>query len=343
MTIPVPPRIVRRVICHPLQIVLGVAALLVLSIATGIAFVIQLPGRRRRLVRVLAMLTATVLADLTIILGAWRLWCAHRVRRRRAETWEHDHVELIGRTLHRVVRVAERVAGLRLVVTIDPQLPDEPAPLLVLSRHAGLGDSPLIAYLLTHELGRVPRVLLKRFLLWDAAVDLVLGRLGAYFLPPQRVSPEERDARLREFADQSRDRDALLLFPEGRNWTPHRWRAQLAECSGAEADWIRAHPAVLPPRAGGASRVLELRPDVCTAVAAQRGLDPLHSVRSIWAHLPLREPVEVTVRRADPPAPGDVEPWLFDMWGCIDDWTRARRPATDGLASDDPTGAVFPA
>jgi hypothetical protein len=341
MSIPVPPRVVRRVFCHPIQAVLALATLLVLGIATGLALVIQLPGRRRRLVRVLIMLAAAVAADLSVIVGAWRLWLTHRLGRRSTELWQTDHVELIGRVLHRVEQTAERVAGLRLNVTVDPSLADESAPLLVLARHAGVGDSPLIAYLLTYRLGRVPRVLLKRFLLWDAAIDLVLGRLGAHFLPPRRVGSAERERGLQDFVAATGAGDALLLFPEGRNWTPSRWRAQVAEAGEDEADWMRAHPAVLPPRAGGAARLLDIRPGLRCVLAAQRGLEGLHSVRSIWSGVPLRQPVEVTLSLVRPPSSSALQPWLLEQWAQIDEWTREQWTQVIS-ASDDPTGAPSP-
>lgn len=338
MSIPVPPRIVRRTICHPIQVVLAIATLLALAACTGVALILQSLGKRRRFVRVLIMLAAAVAADLSVVVGAWRLWLVHRIGRRPADRWQADHVDLVGRVLHRVEQTAERVAGLRLNVTVDPALVDEPAPLLVLARHAGVGDSPLIAYLLTYRLGRVPRVLLKRFLLWDAAIDLVLGRLGAHFLPPRRVGADERDRGLRDFVAATEPGDALLLFPEGRNWTPPRWRAQVAKATGDEADWMRAHPAVLPPRSGGAARLLAIRPGLRCVLAAQRGLEGLHSVRSIWSSVPLRQPVEVTLSLIQPPSPSALQPWLLDQWAQVDEWTRERWTQVT-TASGDATAA----
>nr|WP_246242690.1 1-acyl-sn-glycerol-3-phosphate acyltransferase [Flexivirga aerilata] len=218
---------------------------------------------------------------------------------------------------------------IRLLIDIDPRTRTYDAGLLVLSRHAGLGDSPLIAYVLTHHLRREPRVLLKRFLLWDAAVDLVLTRLDAHFLPSRRVDREESSRRLVEFAQSiDADDDALLLFPEGRNWTPARWEAQLAQASDDEARWMRQHPSVLPPRSGGLRRLLAARPGLPLVVAAHRGLEGFNSVRTIWQGVPLDGTVEVRLRMHPAPPDDQTHQWLHDRWGEIDAWDRAAQRST---------------
>ena len=64
----------------------------------------------------------------------------------------------------------------------DPETVEH--PLLVLSRHAGPGDSFLLVHELLSWAGRRPRVVLKDTLQWDPMIDVLLNRLPMTFLDP---------------------------------------------------------------------------------------------------------------------------------------------------------------
>ena len=52
-----------------------------------------------------------------------------------------------------------------------------------MSRHAGPGDSMLLVDALANGYLRRPRIVLKDFLQWDPAVDVILNRLPTSFVP----------------------------------------------------------------------------------------------------------------------------------------------------------------
>ncbi|WP_211841603.1 1-acyl-sn-glycerol-3-phosphate acyltransferase [Rudaeicoccus suwonensis] len=337
-----PPRIVRRVLLHPIQMIVGMVLLVVLLVASLVTSLLELPTARKRLTRVLLTMATVIGVDLSVVAGAWWLWLRAAVRDRSrpggSEGWRSDHVALLGRALSRAVACTERILRLRLNVDIDDAVQTHTGPLLVLTRHGGVGDSPLVAMLITTRLHRAPRVVLKRWLQWDAAIDLVLGRLGAYFLPSHRMSQDRREAELAAFARGiNRDDDAVLLFPEGRNWTPDRWKDAVADADGDEATWMRTHPTVLPPHAGGASLFLQESPDLQVVIAAHRGLELLNSVSTVWRGIPLTEPVQIRLRTSNAPTDHDaLEQWLRVRWAAIDRWTRAGSDESTG----EPVGEV---
>ncbi|WP_392426243.1 1-acyl-sn-glycerol-3-phosphate acyltransferase [Barrientosiimonas humi] len=327
MSVPVPPLVVRRVLRDPLwPVLLGALALLLGLLALPL-LVLEPWRRRNRALRLVRLAVAGIAADLGILLGCWWLWLRHPPWRRDPVAWREQHTALLDRRLTTVLQVAERTVGLQLRTDIPPVVARTPHPLLVLSRHIGSGDSLLVAYLVAHTFGRTPRVMLKRFLLWDAAADLLLNRLGSYFLPPRRVNVAERDRRLEAFARSLDAHDALILFPEGGNWSPRRHAASIewAEQNGNPAlqEWIRDHPRVLVPRAKGTQQMLEDSPDLVPVIIAHHGLDRTGSLGQIWRAVPLAHPVDVVVRVVDRPRSSDLEVvdlWLREHWSQIDRW-----------------------
>ncbi len=320
MDLPVLPLPLRRTVRDPIY-TLGVPVILaVLAVLCIPAWLLGLATRRRRPLRFLLIAMAAVVLDFGVFARCGGLWVAHRLGRRSPDTWYADHIDVVARGLDLFVRRAHRLVGFVPEVTADVQ-PDPQRPMLVLARHAGVGDSLVLVWLITSRLRRTPRVVLKRMLLWDPAMDLALRRLGAYFLPPPRVPDEERDVQLSEFARKAGTQDAILLFPEGRNWTPGRHEEELA-AARAEGDeeavaWIKAHPTVLDPHTGALRRILGELPDPQGVVAAHYGLETLSSIPAIWSAVPLTEPVRIDVR-ATTTRPDDLVGWLREEWAGID-------------------------
>ena len=94
--------------------------------------------------------------------------------------------------------------------------------ILVLSRHAGPGDSFLLMDGLVNGYGRDPRIVLKEFLQWDPAVDVILNRLPAAFVPVGRKGGEELIDAISSLARSMDNDDAFVIFPEGANYTDGR-------------------------------------------------------------------------------------------------------------------------
>lgn len=339
MNLPVAPTPVRRAF-QPLIMLLEIAFLIIIGAISGLMVLLSVFPFARKAIRLCIMATGLIGLDLLITLGCWRLWLLRRLGRSDPATWRTDHIRLLGDVLDRYVRVAQRVVGFRVAATdlTEPLYDDE--PVLFLARHAGPGDSLLIAWLISHELHRAPRVVLKRFLMWDPAVDLMIHRLDGYFLPPKGTPAAERKASLDAFCASLGPHDGAMVFPEGQNWTPARHAAAL-ESDRASDDpdaparvaWLERHPTVLTPRVGAAANFIDAVPGLRVICIWHAGVEDLHTLTAIWAAIPLQEPLHVrfTERRPVPTGPA-LKDYLYDEWGALDDWSRqiSHQPAVPG-------------
>ncbi|MGH3275848.1 MAG: 1-acyl-sn-glycerol-3-phosphate acyltransferase, partial [Streptosporangiaceae bacterium] len=247
------------------------------------------------------------------------------------------HAGLLRWVLSRLRRAAGALLGFRVLLEEPPgEGWLDGGPLLLLARHAGPGDSFALVELLLSRYQRTPRIVLKDTLRWDPGVDVILSRLGACFLPPSAGAGEALPERLAGMAAGLRGSDAMLIFPEGGNWTPHRYQRAIDRLRRrghhdrqAAAD-AELNPHVLPPRPAGVLAILAARPDVGIVVIAHTGLDYLVTPGQLWQALPLRDR-PMTVRWWYVP-PGTVPHdqaaqyrWLRVQWTLVDSWIGARK------------------
>src|SRR6185369_13393533 len=66
-------------------------------------------------------------------------------------------------------------------------------PVIVLSRHAGPGDSFLLIHQLLSRYQRRPRIVMKAALQFDPSIDVVINRLPHAFVRPRRAAAAEAD------------------------------------------------------------------------------------------------------------------------------------------------------
>ena len=330
----VPPRPVRRAVVDPLW----------LPIAAGLAAVIAAVGAlgmlawpltpHRRVPRLCALALAYLWLDTRLVVVGFAAWLRAPTRRRDADRWAQLHCALLERALDTLMRAATRFIGFEVVV--EPDAPPVPRgrPLLVLARHGGPGDSFALVNLLLAGFGRRPRVVLKRALQWDPGLDVVLSRLSGCFLPSRSGAGEDQLDELGALAASMTRDDALLLFPEGGNWTPARHRRAVRHLlrtgKRRRARAAREHPTVLPPRPAGTVACLQGRPDADVLVVAHAGLDTLVTPGQLWRAVPVRgRPMRVTwwVCRADavPRDADGAEAWLRDQWDRVALWVAALR------------------
>ncbi|MDA8045858.1 MAG: 1-acyl-sn-glycerol-3-phosphate acyltransferase [Actinomycetota bacterium] len=325
-----PPRAVRRALM-PVVVALELAALALMMPLAVVGILTAPLDRRRRILRLAAMGGAYLSVELValgLLLGTW-------VRRpvRDAAVTRDDEVRILGWALDRILAAARRTVGLRIALPPVPpgSVLDGRDPVLVLARHGGVGDSYTLVWLLAARFGRCPRVVLKRVLLWEPLIDVALSRLGACFLPPSTRAGPGRQARVGALAADLRPGDALLLFPEGGNWTPHRRLAGLArQWAARKPEAVRAAALmehVLLPRLGGVTACLEARPALPVVVVAHTGLDTITSARGLWRALPFSAPMAIRWwPAAAPPPDGDERlAWLTTEWAVVDQWIDARR------------------
>ncbi len=241
-----------------------------------------------------------------------------------------------GRLIARVRRPGRHpVSAGRFRATDD----DRRAPLLVFSRHAGPGDSLLLVHALLQQQFR-PHIVLRDVLQWVPAVDICLNRLPNLFLgrfmptarrdgvqPPARSAEGQREGVARLAAGLGPG-DALVLFPEGRNFTPHRRLSSIARLEErgdhAAAEVAREMRHVLLPRSGGASAAVSAAQGAEIVFVAHTGLEDLSSFVDLWRGTPMDTSIRVKLWRVPaedlPTDDADAARWLLQWWTRIDAW-----------------------
>ena len=179
--------------------------------------------------------------------------------------------------------------------------------------------------------------MLKHTLALDPLIDVVLSRTPNCFVGATDDERAQVPERIAELAASLKPGDALLLFPEGGNFTRAR-RSRLLERLRSRGRWsllpaARSLEHVLPARSTGVFAAIDAAPPGTTAVfVAHTGLDRLESAREVWQAVPLVEPLElawwtVPIEQV-PHDEADRERWLTAHWAQIDDWIDRRDPAT---------------
>lgn len=325
-----PPYLVRRLLL-PLILAGEVLLLGLLTVALLIGLVVLPMDRRLRLARLSLMGGSYLLLEWAGLLGLLGVWMAGLFL---GPEWrQRADVTVTGWVLGQVLGAARVTVGFRL----DLDEPADPGPfagtdpVLVLARHGGIGDSFALVWLLVARYGKRPRVVLKQILIWEPLIDVALSRLGACFIPPSRPPGEPLENRVAQLAGEIEPGDALLLFPEGGNWTPRRrlvaigrlWAAR--KPAAAKAAALMEH--VLPPRAGGVLACLDTRPELPVVIVAHTGLDRITSARQLWRAVPFTAAMEVRWWPPAHPPYGDDErlAWLTTEWAVVDQWIDGRR------------------
>ncbi len=328
-------QVVLRFVYPPLAVLVTVAALPLIALGVLLWPV----DRRMRLARVVFLAVYFMWEDVSILVQC--MWLRVRSPVDRGEDWIAHHEQLVAHALENFFRTAQRVVSFHVVADGEIDLGDPTRPAVVLSRHAGPADSLALAWIIAAKARRVPRVVLAAGLLWDPGLALVLRRLRAYFVPSRSGAGDDRTKGVADLARGLAPRDALLIFPEGRNWTMHRQQAGV-EALRAEGEHERAEQAarwrwVLPPRQRGVQAILEARPDADVVVVAHTGLELFDSPGDIWRGIPFGPTEGLLVRTTTYPAgdvprdPDEVATWLDERWTEVDAWVEShRRPGLRG-------------
>jgi 1-acyl-sn-glycerol-3-phosphate acyltransferase len=357
----IPPRLVRRLVLAPLVIALGLG-LLVLSPLLGLLTICcQLLGLVRpgklRILRLAWLALVWFGGETAALITCLGLWIASGFGGRlRTEPYQDRHYALMRWFLDLVYRTAGRACGLTVVID-EPELdPEEQSarlarPVIVLSRHAGPGDSLLLVRHLLSVYERRPRVVMKAALQLDPGLDVVANRLPNVFVSRRRREAHtDQIARLASGLDNT---GALVIFPEGGNWTAHRWRRAIRRLhrQGLPDLATRAEsmPNLLAPRPGGTLAAIHACPTADVIFVAHAGLDKLVSVGDVWRHLPLGVSVRAKWWRVpawEVPRQADRETqvnWLYDWWERMDAWISddAHMNLTLLTVPDCPSAEVF--
>ena len=364
----VPPRLVRRIVLAPLLIVIAAAVvvlfplLALLAVAFGLARgswpghprsaeprAAPAPGQARvsrlgrlRALRLLTFALIWLVAETAALFMCLALWITSGFGGRlRTEPYQSRHYAIMDWYLGRLYGAAVRTLGLRIEVhepelTAGEQSARLARPVIVLSRHAGPGDSLLLVHHLLTVYHRRPRIVMKAALQLDPGLDVVAHRVPNVFISSRRAGEKIYTDQIRRLAAGLGHDGALVIFPEGGNWTPGRWRRGIRrlERQGRADLAARARdmPHLLPPRTGGALAALAACPSADVIFVGHAGLDQLASVADVWRALPIdhivearwwRVPADEVPRSADHEA--QVQ-WLYDWWARIDAWISQNTP-----------------
>ncbi|SDK93590.1 1-acyl-sn-glycerol-3-phosphate acyltransferase [Nonomuraea jiangxiensis] len=330
-----PPRILRRLVLAPLVIVATVFMLVTLPfwLVVTAAASLRLPPPQRRGLRFVWFGVAWLTLESAVLIACLWLWVAGGARRR------ERHYGLIRWFLSKVYAAAVRIFRLTVEVEEPDPTPEERAarltrPVIVLSRHAGPGDSFLLIYLLLAVYRRRPRIVMKAALQYDPSLDVVINRLPNAFVP-RRSGHRHVVEEIHRLAATMEDQDALVIFPEGGNFTPRRRRLAIRRLEDKglteEAERARGMDHLLPPRPNGAITAIEACPTADVVFVAHTGLDELITIGDVWRRLPFSAHITAKwwrVPAAEVPAEReDRIRWLYDHWEQIDAWITAQRLA----------------
>jgi 1-acyl-sn-glycerol-3-phosphate acyltransferase len=362
----------RRLVLAPVAVVVAIAVAMLFPLLTVLMFVVSLAGlswpRRMRGLRLLCFALTWLAADAAAVFMSQGLWLASGFGGRlNTEPYQARHygimhwfLDVVYQAAVRLFRLRIEVAGPEPAATGDATSPhpgegatspapgegatspapgggatSQDRPVIVLSRHAGPGDSLLLVRYLLTECGRRPNVVMTAAMQFDPAVDVVANRLPNVFVRRRRTGTGQFVEQIERLAQRLESNGALVIFPEGGNWTPGRWQRRVRRLEQAGHDDLaaraRAMPHLLPPRSGGALSAIAARPDADVIFVAHAGMDQLVSVGDVWRSLPMdhvvhaqwwRVPAEEVPRREDHDS--QVR-WLYDWWQRIETWVSGQQ------------------
>ena len=339
--LPVPPRWVRRpVALLLLAVLLSLVLVLLPLLVVGAALLsIVLPGRWRVL-RLLGFALVYLLLEVGGLVAALALWVASGCGLRlHSPAFQRAHYAVLRGVLRDLVTAARVLFHLELDTDgvswspLDDGVPGSTDAMVVLARHAGPGDSLLLVEtLMDRDHLRRPRIVLKDALQWDPLLDVVLNRLPAVFVAPGRPQLAER---IGELARGLGEEDALLIFPEGANFSEGRRRRAIDRLLGkgmvSQAERAEQMRHVLPPRPGGVVAALQAAPHADVVLVAHAGLESLSTVTDLWDGLPMDSAVRLrwwfVPAESVPRDPAAQEDWLYDRWAELDRWLAASATA----------------
>jgi 1-acyl-sn-glycerol-3-phosphate acyltransferase len=306
---------IRRGISVPVVVALEAILLLSSPLSMAVAAVACLLTRSSRPLRTTALVIAYAAIELDTL---------SRIMRG-VDDWD----ALVRRVLVASYAAMRRSLAVPLVIETGSPGPDEVGrtnAVIALSRHCGPGDSVYIAWLLGIHYGLSLHIVLKGALRWEPTINLAAGQVPLCFVGSR---PEQAVAEVGELAAGLTAGDALLLFPEGRNFSWARWHAAIAhlrrqgQFSRAQRAGRRTH--TLPPRLGGAVAALAAAPTADVLLIAHSGFSDDGRDRPWW-RLPVKR--DLVVRTVLIPAsrvPRDeagVSEFLDHAWAQVDTWVE---------------------
>jgi 1-acyl-sn-glycerol-3-phosphate acyltransferase len=304
--------LLRRAITVPLTTALMIGVLVVWPVLLVIGGLAGLVARSTLPVRTLGVVMAYAVLELRAL---WKLLRGGQ----NCDDFMRD-------VLERTHTVGRRTLNIDVLLDVDSPTPEQiprTEPVIVLARHCGPGDTLLIAWLLNTRYELQLRIILKALLRCEPVLDLA-GDLGCLcFLHRRRKQARKQ---IHDLTASLTGGQALLLFPEGGNFTWARWRAAVIRLASsgrlreARRAWRQSH--TLPPKTGGTAAALAGAPSANVLVLTHTGFSPDGRARAWW-RLPVNRRLlvrTVLVPAAELPPPDQLGPWLERTWTLVDSW-----------------------
>jgi len=324
----VPPRLARRLLVEPAVLLLAaavlVAAPVVLLVAALVDLVLRRPWPTTRLA--LAAITHVVFEAFGVLclLGLWLASGAGLLLSR--PRMQEVHHRFVRWWLSGLIGITGRLLGIR--VEVEDRQPPRVGAVLVFSRHAGPWDSFLLAHELVRGYRRHPRIVMKAAMQWFPVIDIVGNRLPNRFIRPKARDTSRFIGAIEELVHGLGERDALILFPEGGNFSIQRRLTAIRRLEErgdtGHAEEARRLENLVAPKPGGVMAAIRGAPHADVVFVAHTGLEPLVSIAELWRQVPLTGSLIGRYWRIPPPEvprskEGQVD-WLFDWWKRIDAW-----------------------
>jgi 1-acyl-sn-glycerol-3-phosphate acyltransferase len=162
---------------------------------------------------------------------------------------------------------------------------------------------------------------------WDPLFDTMGNRLPNRFIKHSKDS-SPYVAAIGQLAEDLRDQDAFVLFPEGRDFT-HRLRLRAISFLRDKgfhkhADKAESMQHVLPPRHRGPMAAIESAPEADVVFVAHSVLEEIGTFKDLWRRIPLKAPIDARYWRIPPSEVPHGEDatieWLYGWWEQIDGW-----------------------
>ena len=335
-----PPRIVRRLVIAPLVLVLCVALVAVSPLVLLVALLVDIAARGRfPNTRLVAFGTLFLFVEAFGLVAAFLLWVAAGFGvSMRSDRIQSMHYALLRSMLEWVYGAARSLLGFEIDIIDRP--PRRLGPVLVFGRHAGPGNSLMVVGTLMRGFDRRPRIVMLDLLQLDPLFDTIGNRLPNRFISRDPTKRAQVVRGIESLARGMGDHDALVLFPEGRDFTPRQRRRAIARLRRKghheEAEKAERMKRVLPPRHSGVRAAVTGAPEADVVFVAHTVLEDLKSYRGLWSAIPLRRPIEGKYWRLGPHEVPDDEDelidWLYDWFRRIDEWVAERRGAAPARA-----------
>lgn len=332
---PVPPKLVRRLVLAPLVAALELIVLVLSPVLAVVALVASPFFGGLRPLRLLAIVLACVAYHLGATLACLGLWVASGFGLKlKSEAMVRAHYAVMRWFVGGVYRVAARVAKVEVVYAesgaTHEVLDDTSKPVVLLSRHAGEGETLFVLHEMLAHHDRGPRVVLHERFRLDSMIDALGERLPNRFVDPRGGDTEVEIAAM---AEELEDTGALVIFPEGRNFSEETRRRGIERLE--EGGWhkqaavAREMTHVSAPRPGGTLAAIEAARHCDVVIMGHDGFPT--GFREVWELLPERQTIEVRLwhepASAVPEGREEQIDWLFGWWRTLDRWVDERRQA----------------